>query len=143
MKIEVPYNGEDASPILSIIDEVWNRLPPTARDKIGEVCDVVVLHGSGIRPTASFNYKTSTISFNGQQLREHSPSGQRGVIAHEYGHAFDYADRLRQLNLDDDALREDLPTAEKMANQHAAAWCFEDDVLKANEEFPSQFGPGS
>ena len=141
MNIEVKYKGEDASSLRSIIEDVWNRLPGSARDAIGGVCDTVVLHGFRQRRTGSFNHKTRTISVNGEQLKEHSASGRRGVVAHEHGHAFDYATRLRPLNLDDDALRKDVPTAEKKANEHAAAWGFAADVLKANEEFPSRFGP--
>jgi hypothetical protein len=85
-----------------------------------------------------FNPDQRHIRFVTSQLEHlpmgHSEAGQRGIIAHEFGHACDYAIRRVRRTAENEE------EYERSANRYVAKWGFAADLRATEREHPSKFG---
>ena len=125
--------------LVNIAKDVFTAIPEPDRALIDSVCEVVVFWRGGDRDTlAAFDPKERRIQVVVPHLldsdRGCSEAGQRGIFAHEFGHAYDYA--LRRISPE----RNDKERAERSANEHLERWGFANDFRVAHAEHGSAFG---
>ncbi len=115
------FDSSDAE-LQNIAREVFDRIPKEAQRRIESVCDRVTFTEDG-DSEAEFLPADREISVFVSRIIDFSNSGKRGILAHEFGHAYVYA----QVRLPPGE------ASETTANMMAESWGFlsEMDAMKA------------
>ncbi len=113
----------------AIAQDVFEAIPAPAQRQIESVCECVEFMGLEERGTAAhFSAQEKYIGVNVRNTRAYSERGQRGILAHEFAHAYDYAVcRVRPTPQDKDQ-RNDL------ADRYACEWGFCAEILSMHRE---------
>ena len=111
-------------------EDVWSKIPHEDQDRIESVCDKVVFWDGGSQ-IAAFSPKDRHIRVYVYDLNRFTIPAQRGILAHEFGHAFDYAQR-KVLSTRRD--RNKWSEFEKLADEHALRWTFARDLELREKE---------
>ena len=111
----------DVEALVAVASEVFQRIPEGERDQIESKCDVVVFWDGGSQ-VAAFSDTDRHIRVSVYDLIKFSAPGRRGVLAHEFGHAFDYADSGERI------AKKNKGMLERRADDHATRWGFENEV---------------
>lgn len=122
---------EPCPDLKKIASMVFDSIPADDRTLIESVCKQVLFLRSAAS-VGSYSHKTEEVRVVVFDLRKLDLSGKRGIFAHEFGHARDYA--LRRVPPGKDNER-----AELEANRNLARWGYEDDYRRANEQMPSRY----
>ena len=109
---------------------VLQKIPEKDRHRIERVCNRVIFVQDG-NTEAEYFPDESEMRVVVPRMRDFSAQGQRGIFAHEFGHAFDISARdPRAGNI-----------AEKMADANAQRWGFYAEV-KARERDSARLRQG-
>ena len=121
--------------LVKLAREVFRAIPEKDREIIRSVCDSVVFERGGCQ-VAAFSSEDKHIRAYVYDVVKFSDSGKRGIIAHEFGHAFDFATRRIPVR----GVR-DRTEFEQLADAHAARWGFAEHIRIRDLDRERIWGP--
>ena len=110
--------------LMIIARRVYEEIPPEDRQSIEKVCKRVVFIHDGDAEAEFFPDELEIRVFLAR-TKDFSPTGQRGILAHEFGHAYVYS--AHGYTKADDR-------AEKLADMKAQEWGFVNHLNARNNE---------
>ena len=141
--IEIIDHHGDCEEMKAIFQEVYARIPPEHQEKIEQACSRVEFctdfNLPDDREPAHAGFYDGGILVAVDGMTSLSPGEQRGIFAHELGHARDRLDnpitaaKARQ--------PEEKRRAEAAANGYAWRWGFEDDLRTLCGREPTDYMP--
>lgn len=134
------YHDEhgDCPQLARMVKDVYAQIPSKHRDEIESVCaDIYFIHTPrepwiGGPYEAAFSFLDRWMLIVIERMYDFSVSAQRGIIAHEFGHAYDRAVRgFDETKAMDPRERQ---RAEDHADAYAIAWDFTEEIRQRNQE---------
>lgn len=119
-------SGYRCQELVDIAQAVFAKIPRDAQERIKSACSCVVFLEDGDTEAEYFDDRCEIHVF-ARRIRDFTVKGRRGIVAHEFGHAYDVA--IRGAKPGD--------TAETMANIHAQDWGFVSDLRARDKDAAS------
>jgi hypothetical protein len=114
---------------LNIARAVFETLAPNVQERIESVCDAVALWiGGDARVCADFHPADKTIALREYGTANLSDRAVRGLAAHEFGHAYDYA------VTNEPTSKDNRQEKDRAADAYASAWGFAEEIETLYEE---------